>query len=115
LIALADLGEVKVLEKAREGLGSRNDSLVTASARAAGKLLARPGVNNADLRAKLVALLGDADASAISRTAALDALLALKDERLNGVLAKVVREANLEGSDLQSRVERLMTERKVGL
>jgi len=115
LVALADLGEGKALEKAREGLGSRNDRIVTASARAAGKLLARPGVNDADLRARLAALLGDADANVISRTAALDALLALKDERLDGVLAKVVREANLEGSDLQSRVERLMRERKVGL
>ena len=115
LIALADLGEVKALEKAREGLGSRNDNLVTASARAAGKLLARPGVNDADLRTRLAALLGDADANVVSRTAALDALLALKDDRLDGVLAKVVREANLEGSDLQSRVERLMRERKVGL
>jgi HEAT repeat protein len=42
LIALGDLGEVKVLDKVREGFGSRNDRIVTASARAAGKLLARP-------------------------------------------------------------------------
>ena len=115
LIALADLGEVKALDKAREGLGSRNDHIVTASARATGKMLARPGVNDADLRNKLAALLGDADASVASRTAALDALLALKDERLDNALAKVVREGKLETSDLLTRVEKLMRERKVKL
>ena len=115
LIALADLGEAKALDKAREGLGSRNDAIVTASARATGKLLARPGVNDAGLRNKLATLLGDFDASVASRTAALDALLALKDERLDNALAEVVREANLENSDLLSRVEKLMRDRKVKL
>ena len=113
LIALADLGEVKALGKVREGLGSRNEHTVTASARAAGKLLARPGVNDADLRNKLAALLGDADASVTSRTAALDALLALKDERLDGALPSIVREASLENSELLSRAEKLVRERKV--
>ena len=50
-----------------------------------------------------------------SRTAALDALLALKDGRLDDALAKVVREAKLENSDLLQRVEKLMRERKVKL
>ena len=115
LIALADLGERKALDKAREGLGSRNDRIVTASARAAGKLLARPGTDDADVRAKLLTLLADPDAEAGSRIAALDALLVLKDEHLDPALAKVVREAGLENSALLARVEKLMRERKVKL
>lgn len=115
LIALADLGEVKALAKAREGIGSRNDHIVTASARAAGKLLARPGVDDEDLRAKLLTLLVDPDAKPGSRIAALDALLALNDARFDPALAKVVREANLEHSELLPRVEKLMRERKVKL
>ncbi|MDQ3621984.1 MAG: hypothetical protein M3463_05780 [Verrucomicrobiota bacterium] len=115
LIALADLGERQALDKASEGLGSRNDDLVTAGARAAGKLLARPGVNDPDVRTKLVALLVDADAEPGSRAAALSALLAAKDERLDAALAKVVREAKLESSGLLDRVEILMRERKVKL
>ena len=113
LIALGDLGEAKALGQAREGLGSRNDHIVTASARAAGKLLARPGVDDADLRNKLAALLGDGDASVASRTAALDGLLALKDEQLDHALAKIVREASLENTDLLPRAEKLLRERKV--
>ncbi len=115
LIALADLGELKTLDKAREGLASRNDRIVTASARAAGKLLTRPGVNDVDLRHKLATLLVDADANVLSRTAALDALLALKDDQLDPALAKVVRESALEGSDLLTRVEKLLRDRKVKL
>jgi len=115
LIALADLGEPKALDKAREGLGSRNDRIVTACARAAGKLLARPGVDDADLRAKLLALFTDPDAESGSRIATLEALLALKDERLDPALAKVVREAKLESHELLERVEKLMRERKVKL
>ncbi len=115
LIALADLGERKALDKAREGLGSRNDHIVTASARAAAKLLARTGVDDADLRAKLLTLLVDPDAEPGSRIAALAALLALKDEQLDLTLAKVVREAGLENSELLARVEKLMRERKVKL
>ena len=115
LIALADLGERKALDKAREGLGSRNDRIVTASARAAGRLLARPGADDADLRTKLLTLLVDPDAEPGSRTAALDALLVLKDGHLDPALAKVVREAGLENSSLLARVETLMRERTVKL
>jgi HEAT repeat protein len=115
LIALGDLGERKALEKARDGFASRNDQVVTASARAAGKLLALPDVRDDDLRNKLAALLGDADAGLAPRTAALNALLALNDERLNAALAKVVRDSKIEGSDLMQRVEKLLRERKVKL
>jgi hypothetical protein len=115
LIALADLGEIKALEKAREGLGSRNDRIVTASARVAGILLARPGIADGDLRGKLAALLGDPDADVASRIAALDALLAAKDERLDPVLKTIVREVALENSDLLVRVEKLVRDRKLKL
>ncbi len=115
LIALADLGERKALDKAREGLASRNGFIVTASARAAGKLLALPGVQDVDLRSKLAALLADPDAEESARIAALNGLLAIKDERLDAALAKVVRETKLENSELLQRVEKLLRERKVTL
>ena len=115
LIALSDLGESKALDKAREGLASRNNRIVTASARTAGKLLALPGVNDDDLRNKLATLLADADADTASRTAALAALIELKDGRLDAALAKVVREAGLENSDLLRRAEKRLRERKVKL
>src|SRR5262249_57242432 len=44
LVALGDLGEAKALPKVREGLASRNPQVAHASARAAGRLLALPGV-----------------------------------------------------------------------
>ena len=68
-----------------------------------------------DLRNKLAALLTDADAGLVPRSAALNALLALNDERLNAALAKVVRDSKIEGSDLMQRVEKLLRERKVKL
>jgi hypothetical protein len=72
-------------------------------------------VNDEDLRARLVTLFIDPDAETGSRSAALDALLALKDEHLDLAFAKVVREANLENSELLGRVEKLIRERKVKL
>ncbi len=115
LIALGDLGERKALDKVREGLGSRNIQVVTASARAAGKLLALPDSDDQDIRIKLDALLGDPAADQTTRIAALNALLALKDERLNTTLVKVVRETSLENTELLQRVEKLLRERKLKL
>ena len=115
LLALADLGERKAIDKTREGLGSRNERIVTASARAAAKLLALPGVNDDDLRGKLAALLAEDDAGQASRIAALDALLALRDGRLDAALAKVVRESKLENTELLQRVEKLLRKREVKL
>src|SRR5437879_2526118 len=48
LIALSDLGEARALEIARAGFASRNTEILTASARAAGNLVALPGVRADD-------------------------------------------------------------------
>jgi HEAT repeat protein len=50
LIALGDLHEAKALEIARAGFASRNSERLAASARAAGNLLALPGVSADDVR-----------------------------------------------------------------
>jgi hypothetical protein len=115
LVALGDLGEVKAVPKVREGLASRNDHIVHASARAAGKLLAVPGVKADELRDQLAALLADADASQGLRLLALQALLTAKDPRLDKVLQTVVRDAGLEGTELMVRTEWLLRQRKVKL
>jgi hypothetical protein len=115
LIALGDLGEERSLPKVREGLASRNDRLAVASARAAGKLLARSDAKTDNERDQLAALVADADAAQQVRAAALDALLALKDARLDRALAVAVRDAGLEGSGLLAHIEKLLRERKVKL
>lgn len=115
LIALGDLGEVKALPKVGEGLTSRSDRVVVASARTAGKLIGRTDADTVALRDQLAALFADADAGQEVRLAALDALLALKDPRVNRVLAAAVRDAGLEGSSLLDRIERLLRQRKVKL
>ena len=102
LIALGDLGEVKALPKVGEGLNSRSDRVVMASARAAGKLI---GLTDADT----VALRDSQEV----RLAALNALLVLKDPRVNRVLVAAVSDAALEGSILLERTENLLRERKV--
>src|SRR5262249_2540195 len=113
LIALGDLGEAKALPKIKDGLASRNDHVALSSARAAGKLLARAEGKADDLRDQLAALVADADASQELRAAALEALVAVKDPRLDKALATAVRDAGLEGSGLLVRTEQLLRERKV--
>src|SRR5262249_3114258 len=103
LIALGDLGEVKALPKVREGLASRNLHIVHASARAAGKLLAVPGMKADELRDQLAGILADGDADAGLRWMALETLVAVKDPRLDKALLAVVRDAGQEGSGLLER------------
>ena len=59
LIALGDLHEGKALEISRAGFASRNPERLAASARAAGNLVALPGVSAADVRDQLATLLAD--------------------------------------------------------
>jgi HEAT repeat protein len=117
LIALADLREAKAVATVRAGLGSRNNELLTASARAAGNLAGLPGVNTDDVRDQLAALLADPGAPIEARSAALESLVALNDPRLDGALSRAVRDAGLEteGSDLLIRIEKLLRDRKVRL
>ena len=115
LIALADLGDPQVLPKINEALAARSDTLVLAAAAAARRLLARPEVQADATRDQLAALLADASASEQTRRAALDALAALKDPRLDRALLTAVGDANLERTDLLAQVERLLRERKIRL
>jgi hypothetical protein len=105
LVALGDLHETKALEIARAGFASRNAERLEASARAAGKLLALPGVNADDVHDRLAALLADRGASQPARLAALNSLVALNDRRLDGALALAVRDAGLENSELLNKIE----------
>jgi HEAT repeat protein len=115
LLALADLGETKALPKVREGLSSRNEHIAFTSARAAGKLLAVPGVKADDLRDQLAALFADPDAGEALRRAALETLVKVNDPRLDKALRAAVRDAGMEGTSLMARTEQLLAERKVKL
>jgi HEAT repeat protein len=115
LVALGDLREAKAIEIARAGFASRNPERLAASAVAAGKLLALPGISADDVRDRLAAVLGDRGASQPARLAALNSLLELNDRRLDGALALAVRDAALESSELLNRIEEQSRKRRVKL
>ena len=115
LIALGDLHETKAVEIVRAGFASRNSERLEASARAAGKLLALPGVSADDVRDRLAALLADRGAWQPARLAALNSLVALNDRRLDGALALAVRDAGLESSELLNKIEDQLCKRSVRL
>ncbi|MBZ5536609.1 MAG: HEAT repeat domain-containing protein [Acidobacteriia bacterium] len=115
IIALGDLHDARALEIVRAGFSSRNTEILTASARAAGNLAALPGMSTEDIRDLLSSLLADSAAPQEARAAALDSLVALDDRRLDGALARAVRDAGLEGSSLLLKIEKLLRERKVKL
>jgi HEAT repeat protein len=115
LIALGDLKEASAIAAVRAGLASRNTELLAAAARAAGSLAALPGVTADDVREHLASLLADSGAPQEARAAALDSLVVLKDARLDAALAQAERDAGLEDSDLLSKIEKLLRERKIKL
>jgi hypothetical protein len=115
LIALGDLHEAKALDVSRTGFASRNPERLAASARAAGNLVALPGISAGDVRDDLVTLLVDSSAWQAARFAALNSLVALNDPRLDGALALAVRDAGLEKSDLLNKIEEQLCKRKVTL
>lgn len=115
LIALGDLHEAKALEISRAGFASRNPERLAASARAAGNLVALPGISAEDVRDELATLLADRGAWQPARLAALNSLLALNDPRLDGALALAVRDAGLESSALLNKIEEQLRKRKVRL
>ena len=115
LIALGELHEAKALEIARAGFASRDTEVVTASAGAAGNLLALATVKADDVHDQLASLLADPRSPEEARAAALESLLRLNDPRLDGALAQAVRDARLEGGNLLGKIEKLLRERKVRL
>src|SRR2546422_7853735 len=93
--------------------------MVTASARAAGTLLALATVKADDAHDQLASLLADPGSPEEARAAALESLLTLNDPRLDGALAQALRDARLRSeehtSELQSRLHlvcRLLLEKK---
>lgn len=115
LIALGDLHETKALEIARAGFASRDPERLAASARAAGNLVALPGVNAGDVLDQLATLLTDRGAWQAARLAALNSLLGLNDRRLDGALALAVRDGGIENSALLNKIEEQLSKRKVRL
>jgi HEAT repeat protein len=115
LIALGDLHEAKALEIARAGFLSRDPEIVTASARAAGKLLALGDMKADDVHDQLALLLADPRSPEEARAAALEALFVLNDRRLDATLAQAVRDAGLEGTELLGKIEELLRKRNVKL
>ena len=116
LLGLADLGEPKVVGLIINGLNSRNDRIVRAAAQAAAKLArVKPQLISEDLRSAVAALISDAQAEEDARNLALDALLTLKEPRVNEILTKVSRETALENTELMRRIERLLAERKISV
>jgi HEAT repeats len=111
LVGLGYLGSPEALPIVQEAIGSRSEALVIAATEAAARLLARPELKSEPIRDRLAALLADADASAIVRTAALEALVSLKDPRLVPTLSAVARDANIEGTPLLIQVEHELARR----
>lgn len=103
LLSLADLGDRQVVGREREGLASRNDGIVIASATAAGKLLATGDPALADLGDLLVDLPADTQADYSTRAAALKALFAAHDPRLDYALVTAETDVKLENTGLLSR------------
>lgn len=115
LIALGDLAEAGALDHVRAALASRNEKVLAAGVRAAGKLSSLPNVAADDLRARIAAVLADANAPIDARRSALDALLARDDSRINDALSAAILDAGLEGSKLLSQIEELASSRKLEL
>ena len=115
LIALADLGESQALPRIREALNSRSADLAIAGTEAAAHLLKRPEIMADDIRDQLAALLASGEASGSVRNEALDALLALKDPRLDHALVITVSEAALERTSLLEKIEAALRDRKLKL
>jgi HEAT repeat protein len=115
IVALGDLGEVRAVDIVRAGLTSRSREVLTASARAAAKLLALPNVRADDVHDQISLLLADPDAPQEARAEALKSLIGLNDGRLDGALNSAVRDAGLEGTSLLDQVEKVLRDRKVKL
>lgn len=116
LIALGDLQILKALPLVLDSLGSRNDEVVIAAARAAGKLAqAAPEAQSNPVRDRLAALVADQDASQAVRQTALDSMAALNDPRLETALVAAAQDGGLEGTELLQRVEERLGTQKVKL
>ncbi len=117
LQARADMDDVKVIELLPAALSSRSEAVVVAAARAAARLLPQQrgqgSRNEADIRTALATLAQDPEAVQAVRRHALEALVAAEDPRLHDVLITMVRDIQIEQTNLLTRVRELLRELKV--
>lgn len=117
ILARADMGDTKVAGLLTAALSSRSEAVVVAAARAAARVLAQQNVqgseNEADVRTALASLARNPEAVQAVRRHALEALVAADDPRLHDVLIAMVRDIQIEQSDLLIRVRELLRERNV--
>ncbi len=115
LRALGDLGHDEVGSLIQVGIQSRSDSIVIEGTLAAEQLLSRSLRPFPVIREQLADLVTNRRASTTVRWAALDALVALDDPRLNDPLRLSVRDAAIESTPLMTRIEELLALRSVAL
>ena len=117
ILASADMGDMNVAELLPAALSSRSEAVVVAAARAAASVLSQQNVrgsqNEADIRTTLATLAENPEAVQAVRRHALEALVAAEDPRLNDVLIAMVRDIQIEQSNLLTRVRELLHEMKV--
>ena len=115
--ARADIGDVKVLELLPDALSSRSEAVAVAAARAAATVLpqqrGQDSRTEADIRTALATLARDPEAAQAVRRYALEAMVAAEDPRLHDVLITMVRDIQIEQSNLLTRVRELLRELKV--
>jgi len=117
LQALADMGDVRVIELLPAALSLRSEALAVAASRAAARILPQrqdhEGRTEAVIRTALATLARDPVAAPSVRRHALEALVASEDPQLNKVLIAMVRDIQIEQSKLLIRVRELLRELKV--
>lgn len=117
LQARADMGDLNVIELLPAALSSRSEAVAVAAARAAASVLQQQrgqgGRNEADIRATLATLAQDPVAVQTVRRHALEALVVAEDPQLNEVLIAMVRDIQIEQSNLLTRVRELLRELNV--
>jgi hypothetical protein len=117
LQALADMGNLKVIELLPAALSSHSEAVAIAGARAAAVVLprqqSRGSRTEADVRKALATLAQGPETVQAARRYALEALVAAEDPQLHDVLIAMVRDIHIEQTDLLTRVRELLVELKV--
>ncbi len=110
MIALAELGDVRVLEFIRQWLDQRELEMHIAAARAASIALARHRMQADDIADELAAILG-AGSDRIASRVAFETLAALDDRRLNAAAASALRNSRQREDFQDLIIARLRSER----
>ena len=117
LQARADMGDVKVIELLPAALSSRSEAIAIAAAKAAARVLpkrrGKGSRTEANIRMTLATLAQDSEAVQGVRRYALEALVVAEDPRLHDVLITMLRDVQIEQSNLLTRVRELLRKLKV--